>query len=328
MNRKFFCIALCGAILFALYVSARAQQPKKVSRIGMLMSSSAPSQKSRLDDFRNGLREFGYVERQNILIEYRYANGKLDQLPALVAELVGLKVELIVTTGNEAVHAAKNTTQTLPIVMAFSGDPVAAGFVASLSRPGGNITGLSRINVELTAKQLELLKETIPRVVLVAVLFNPEGRVPELALKDAKAAATPLGLKLQTLQVQASNDLEIAFRSAASERANAMLVLPGGFLGFRRKHIVDLAAKGRLPTMFGRTEAVEDGGLMSYGATSVNEFRRAAYFVDRILKGAKPADLPVEQPSKFELVINLKTAKQIGLTIPQRVLARADRVIK
>ena len=320
MNRKFFCFVALGALILALCVSAEAQQPKKLPRIGMLMSSSASSQKSRLDDFRDGLRELGYVERQNILIEYRYANGKLDQLPALVAELVGLKVELIVTTGNEAVQAAKNTTQTLPIVMAFSGDPVAAGFVASLSRPGGNITGLSRINVELTAKQLELLKETIPRVVLVAVLFNPEGRVPELALKDAKAAATPLGLKLQTLQVQASNDLEIAFRSAASERANAMLVLSGGFLGFRRKRIVDLAAKGRLPTMFGRTEAVEDGGLMSYGATSVNEFRRAAYFVDRILKGAKPGDLPVEQPSKFEVVINLKTAKQIGLTIPPNVL--------
>jgi len=328
MNRKFFCVVALGALILALCVSAEAQQPKKVPRIGLLMSSSASSQKSRLDDFRDGLRELGYVERQNILIEYRYANGKLDQLPALVAELVGLKVELIVTTGNEAVQAAKNATQTLPIVMAFSGDPVAAGFVASLSRPGGNITGLSRINVELTAKQLELLKETIPRVVLVAVLFNPEGRVPELALKDARAAATPLGLKLQTLQVQASNDLEIAFRSAASERANAMLVLSGGFLGFRRKRIVDLAAKGRLPTMFGRTEAVEDGGLMSYGATSVNEFRRAAYFVDRILKGAKPADLPVEQPSKFELVINLKTAKQIGLTIPPNVLARADKVIK
>jgi putative ABC transport system substrate-binding protein len=327
MNRKIFCFAL-GALLLALCVSARAQQPKKVPRIGMLMSSSASSQKSRLDDFRDGLRELGYVERQNILIEYRYANGKLDQLPALAAELVSLKVELIVTTGNEAVQAVKNTTQTLPIVMAFSGDPVAAGFVASLSRPGGNITGLSRINVELTAKQLELLKETIPRVVLVAVLFNPEGRVPELALKDAKAAATPLGLKLQTLQVRAANDLEIAFRSAASERANALLVLPGGFLGFRRKRIADLAAKGRLPTMFGRTEAVEDGGLMSYGATSVNEFRRAAYFVDRILKGAKPADLPVEQPTKFEFVINLKTAKQIGLTIPPNVLARADRVIR
>ena len=227
-----------AVMLLALGVIAEAQQPKKVPRIGMLMSSSASTQRSRLDDFRNGLRELGYVERQNILIEYRYANGKLDQLPALAAELVGLNVELIVTTGNEAVEAAKNTTRTLPIVMAFSGDPVAAGFVASLSRPGGNITGLSRINVELTAKQLELLKETIPRVVLVAVLFNPEGRVPELALKDAKAAATPLGLKLQTLQVRASNDLEIAFRSAASERANALLVLPGGFLGFHRKRIV------------------------------------------------------------------------------------------
>jgi putative ABC transport system substrate-binding protein len=294
----------------------------------MLMSSSASSRRSRLDDFRNGLRELGYVERQNILIEYRYANGKLDQLPALAAELVGLKLELIVTTGNEAVQAVKNTTRTLPIVMAFSGDPVAAGFVASLARPGGNITGLSRINVELTAKQLELLKETVPKVVLVAVLFNPEGRVPELALKDAKAAATPLGLKLQTLQVESSNDLEIAFRSAATERANALLVLPGGFLGFHRKRIADLAAKGRLPTMFGRPEAVEDGGLMAYGATSVNEFRRAATFVDKILKGAKPADLPVEQPTKFELVINLKTAKQIGVTIPQNVLARADRVIR
>ncbi len=327
MNRKIFCLALC-ALLLALTFQAEAQQPKKVARIGMLTASSASSQRSRLDDFRYGLRELGYVEGQNILIESRYANGKLDQLPALAAELVGLKVELIVTAGNEAVQAAKNTTQTLPIVMAFSGDPVAAGFVASLARPGGNITGLSRINVELTAKQLELLKETIPRVVLVAVLFNPEGRVPELALKDAKAAGTPLGLKLQTLQVRAPNDLEIAFRSAASERANALLVLPGGFLGFHRKRIADLAAKGRLPSMFGRPEAVDDGGLMSYGATSVNEFRRAATFVDKILNGAKPADLPIEQPTKFELTINLKTAKQIDITIPPNVLARADRVIR
>jgi putative ABC transport system substrate-binding protein len=201
MKKKIALLTLC-ALLYALCSSAEAQQSKKVPRIGMLTASSASSQKSRLDDFRSGLRELGYVEGQNILIEYRYANGKLDQLPALAAELVGLKVELIVTAGNEAVQAAKNTTGTLPIVMAFSGDPVAAGFVASLSRPGGNITGLSRINVELTVKQLELLKETIPRVVLVAVLFNPEGRVPELALKDAKAAATPLGLKLQTLQVR------------------------------------------------------------------------------------------------------------------------------
>ena len=323
-----FALCFCGAFLFALSLPAEAQQAKKVQRIGMLMSSSASSQRSRVDDFRNGLRELGYVEGQNILIDYRYANGKLDQLPALAAELVRLQVELIVTTGNEAVQAAKNTTQTLPIVMAFSGDPVAAGFVASLSRPGGNITGLSRINVELTAKQLELLKETIPRITLVAVLFNPEGRVPELALKDAKAAATPLGLKLQTLQVRAPNDLEIAFRSAASERANALLVLPGGFLGFHRKRIAELAAKARLPSMFGRAESVEAGGLMSYGATSVNEFRRAATFVDKILNGAKPADLPVEQPTKFELVINLKIAKQIGLTIPPAVLARADKVIK
>jgi putative ABC transport system substrate-binding protein len=327
MKKKIALLTLC-ALLYALCSSAEAQQSKKVPRIGMLTASSASSQKSRLDDFRSGLRELGYVEGQNILIEYRYANGKLDQLPALAAELVGLKVELIVTAGNEAVQAAKNTTGTLPIVMAFSGDPVAAGFVASLSRPGGNITGLSRINVELTVKQLELLKETIPRVVLVAVLFNPEGRVPELALKDAKAAATPLGLKLQTLQVRAANDLEIAFRSAASERANALLVLPGGFLGFHRKRIADLAAKGRLPSMFGRLEAVDDGGLMSYGATSLNEFRRAATFVDKIINGVKPEDLPIEQPTKFELVINLKTAKQIGLTIPPNVLARADRVIK
>ena len=326
MNRKL--LWLLTVLLLACVHLAEAQQPKKVHRIGMLMSSSASSQRSRLDDFRQGLRELGYVEGQNILIDYRYANGKLDQLPALAAELVRLQVELIVTTGNEAVQAVKNTTQTLPIVMAFSGDPVAAGFVASLSRPGGNITGLSRINVELTAKQLELLKETIPRITLVAVLFNPEGRVPELALKDAKAAATPLGLKLQTLEVRAPNDFEIAFQSAARERANALLVLPGGFLGFHRKRIAELAAKARLPSMFGRAESVEAGGLMSYGATSVNEFRRAATFVDKILNGAKPADLPVEQPTKFELVINLNIAKQIGLTIPPAVLARADRVIK
>jgi putative tryptophan/tyrosine transport system substrate-binding protein len=212
--------------------------------------------------------------------------------------------------------------------MAFSGDPVGAGFVASLARPGGNITGLSRINVELTGKRLELLNETVPSATRIAVLFNPEGRVPLLALKEAQAAAQKLGLQIQALEMQAPQDIESAFRSAARERAGAVMTLPGGFTGFYRTRIVNLAAKSRLPAMYNNSRFVEDGGLMSYASDQRVEFRRAALYVDKILKGAKPAELPVEQPTKFELVINLKTAKQIGLTIPPNVLARADRVIR
>jgi putative ABC transport system substrate-binding protein len=334
-NRKFKIQSRKGAGLVALILTfatcgavAQAQEQKNIPRLGFLSAGAAQDERDRLGVFREGLRELGVVEDKNVLIEYRFADGKLDRLPQLAAQLVRLKVNIIVTAGNEAVQAAKNATQTIPIVMAFSGDPVGAGFVASLARPGGNITGLSRINVELSAKRLELLSETAPSAVRIAVLYNAEGRVPMLALKEAQAAAQKLGLQILALEMQAPQDIESAFLSAARERAGAIMTLPGGFTGFYRKRIVNLAAKSRLPAMYNNARFVEDGGLMSYASDQREEFRRATLYVDRILKGAKPADLPVEQPTKFELVINLKTAKQIGLTIPPNVLARADRVIR
>lgn len=325
--KRLVCSFLCALIWFGSS-AAPAQEKTKLPTLGFLSANSAQNERSRIDVFRNGLHELGYVETKNILIEYRFAEGKLDRLPKLVSELVRGKVNIIVTAGNEAVQAAKSATQTIPIVMAFSGDPVGAGFVTSLARPGGNITGLSRINVELTAKRLEILNETVPNATRIAVLFNPEGRVPLLALKQAQTAAQKLGVRLQTLELQAQEDIENAFQSAARERAGAILTVAGGFMGFHRSRIVSLAAKNRLPGMYNNSSFVEVGGLMTYASDQREEFRRAGLYVDKILKGAKPADLPVEQPRKFELVINLKTAKQIGLAIPPQVLARADRVIR
>ena len=320
---------------YALYLllciassAALAQERKTIPRVGFLSASSAQGDSDRLAVFRGELQQLGYADNKNILIEYRFADGKVERLPELASELVRLKLNIIVTAGNEAVQAAKGATQTIPIVMAFSGDPVGAGFVASLARPGGNITGLSRVNVELTGKRLEILNETVPSANRIAVLFNPEGRVPVLALKEARAAAQKLGLQIQALEMQAPQDVESAFRSAARERAGAVMTLPGGFTGFYRARIVNLAAQNRLPGMYNNSRFVEDGGLMSYSSDTREEFRRAALYIDKILKGAKPADLPVEQPTRFEFVINLKTAKQIGLTIPPNVLARADRVIR
>ncbi|MEX0802857.1 MAG: ABC transporter substrate-binding protein [Candidatus Binatia bacterium] len=327
MKSRVAIFSLC-ALLFVVSYPAEAQQPKKIPRLGYLSAGAAQAERNRLAPFQQGLRELGHVETKNILIEYRFADGKLERLPELAAELARLEVNIIVTAGNEAVQAAKNTTHTIPIVMAFSGDPVGAGFVASLARPGGNITGLSRLNIELSAKRLELLKETVPSVTRIAVLFNPEGRVPVLALKEAQAAAQRLGLQLQSLEMRAPKDIESAFRSATRERAGALMTLPGGFTGFYRRRIVDLAAKSGLPAIYPNSRFVADGGLMSYASDPLEEFRRAALYVDKILKGAKPAELPVQQPTKFELIINLKAAKQIGVTIPPNVLARADRVIK
>jgi putative ABC transport system substrate-binding protein len=309
--------------------AVEGQEPKNIPRLGFLSANAAKEDRNRLAVFREGLRQLGYVEAKNILIQYRFADGKLDSLPELAAGLAHLNVNIIVVTaGNEAVQAAKNATQSIPIVMAFSGDPVGAGFVASLARPGGNITGLSRINIELTAKRLELLNETVPSATRIAVLFNPEGRVPVLALKEAQGAGQRLGLQIQAHEMKAPQDIESAFRSAARDRAGAIMTLPGGFTGFHRTRIVNLALKSRLPGVYSNSRFVEDGGLMSYASDQREEFGRATIYVDRILKGAKPADLPVEQPTKFELAINLKTAKHIGLTIPPNVLARADRVIK
>jgi putative ABC transport system substrate-binding protein len=270
----------------------------------------------------------GYVEGNNIFIEYRYAEGKLDHLPKLLAELIGLKSDIIVTAGSEAISSAKTAMKEISIVMASSGDAVNLGLVASLARPGGNITGLTNITWELAGKRFELLKEIVPKVTRVGFLLNPETPQSVPAFKEAQKAAEALGLKLQTLEVKTSDDFAGVLRAATKARADALVVTAGAFNNFHRKRIAQLAVEGRLPAVSYSADLVEAGGLMSYGVNTRDSFRRAATYVDKILKGAKPGDLPVEQPTKFELVINLKTAKQIGLTIPPTVLARADRVIR
>ena len=320
---------LVAALVLALGAMTHAQQPTKVPRIGYLGATSVSATSDRTEPFRQGLRELGYVEGKNIVIEWRYAEGKLDRLPALAAELVRLKVDIIVTSGPIPTRAAKEATVTIPIVMAQDSDPVANGFVASLARPGGNITGLSTLRPELSGKQLELLKETVPKLSRVAVFGTSTHPGNAQSLKEVELAARGFGVKLQYLDVLDPKDIETAFRAASKGRADAVLFLvAGGVASGHRTQIVDLAVKSRLPVIYGGRDLVEAGGLMSYGVTNLVLDRRAATYVDKILKGAQPAELPVEQPTKFELVINLKTAKQIGLTIPQTVLYRADRVIK
>jgi putative ABC transport system substrate-binding protein len=316
-----FVLVVTGAV-------AQAQQAKKVTRIGYLGGASLSAIAERIEAFRQGLRELGYVEGKNIVIEWRWAEGKLDRLPVLAAELVRLKVEVIVTAGATSTRAAKEATVTTPIVMANDADPVGSGVVASLARPGGNITGLSTLSPELSGKQLELLKEIFPKLSRVAVLGASTSTSSALALRETELAAGALGVQLQYLNVLGPKDIDTAFREAGKGRADAVLVLPTAVLNTQRKQIVDLAIKSRLPAIYGRPEYVQDGGLMTYGVSITDLYRRAATYVDKILKGAKPADLPVEQPTKFELVINLKAAKQIGVTIPPNVLARADKVIK
>ena len=315
----------CCLLLLSL---AEAQQPKKVSRIAYLAASPASANASRLEAFRQGLREFGYVEGENIVIEDRYADGKFDRLPALAAELVRLKVDVIITAGPPVTRAVKEATATIPVVMAQDGDPVGNGFVASLARPGGNITGMSQLAPEISGKQLELLKETVPQLSRVAILGISTRPGNAQALKEIELAARTFGVRLQYLDVRGPKDIETAFREARKERAGAVLVLQGPVFTSQRTQVADLAAKTRLPAIYPQTEYAEAGGLMCYGVNTTDLFRRAAYHVDKILKGAKPVDLPVEQPKKFEFVINLKAAKQIGLTIPPNVLARADRVIR
>jgi putative ABC transport system substrate-binding protein len=283
---------------------------------------------ARTEAFRQGLRELGYVEGKNIVIEYRYAEEKLDRLPALAAELVRLKVDVIVSGGPGATRPAKEATNTIPVVMTFDNDPVANGFVASLARPGGNITGLSTLAPEISGKQLELLKEIVPKLSRVAVLGSSTNPGNAHTLKETELAAGALAVKLQYLDVQKPRDIETAFRAAGKGRAEAVVVLGNPVLASQRTQFANLAVKTRLPAIYWRSDIVESGGLMSYGVSFSDLDRRAATYVDKILKGAKPADLPVEQPTKFELVINLKAAKQIGLTIPPNVLARADRVIR
>ena len=327
-NRKW---AGLFAIVVALTVCgarAEAQQPTKIPRIGYLGGGSPSSNPARIEAFRQGLRELGYVEGENIVIEWRYAEEKLDRLPALAAELVSLKVDIIVTAGPSVTRAAKEATNTIPVVMAFDSDPVGNGFVASLARPGGNITGLATFAPELSGKRLELLKEVVPRLSRVAVLGTSTYPSNAEALRETELAAGAFGVKLQYLDVLSPKDIETTFRTASKGRADAVLVLQTPLLVFQRTQVVDFGVKSRLPTIYPQTEFTEAGGLMYYGANTPDMYRRAATYVDKILKGRKPTDLPVEQPTKFDLVINLKTAKQIGLTIPPNVLVRADRVIK
>jgi putative ABC transport system substrate-binding protein len=307
---------------------ADAQQTKKVPRIGLLFAATLSYQLDRVEAFRQGLRELGYVEGKNIVIEYRSAEGKFDRLPALAAELVGLKVDVIVSGGPQATRPAKKATATIPIIMAFDSDPVGNGFVASLARPGGNITGLATLAPELSGKQLELLKEIVPKLSRVAVLGTSTQPGNAQALREVGGAAGAFGVQVQYLNVEDPEDIETAFRAGSKGRADAVLVLPSPVLNSHRTQVADLTAKNRRPAMYSGSGYVDAGGLMSYAHNIIDLYRRAATYVDKILKGAKPADLPVEQPTKFELIINLKAAKQIGLTIPPNVLARADKVIK
>jgi putative tryptophan/tyrosine transport system substrate-binding protein len=327
MIKEFAAVVVAMEILAAANL-AQAQQPTKVPRIGYLSGPSPSTSANRRQAFRQGLRELGYVEGKNIVIEYRYAEGKFDRLPALAAELVGLKVDIIVTSGPQTTRPAKQATSTIPIVMGQDPDPVGNGFVASLARPGGNITGLATLAPELSGKQLELLKETIPKLSRVAVFGTSINPGNAQNLRGVELAAKAFGVKLQYLDVLSPKDFETAFRVASKAHADAVLMLPGSVLVLRRAQLTDLAVKSRLPAIYQQTEFTETGGLMYYGTNTPDLFRRAATYVDKILKGAKPADLPVEQPTKFEFIINLKAAKQIGLTIPPNVLARADRVIK
>ena len=322
MNRKVFCLTLC-ALLVALSFPAQAQQAKKIPRIGLLANSRQESYHA----FRQGLRELGYIEGKNIFIEARYADAKPERLANLAADLARLKVDIIMARGGQSVRAAKNATNIIPIVMIAVSDPVALGFVASLPRPEGNVTGLSTQAPELGGKRLELLKEIVPKLSRVAVLGDHKSPGYDAQKKEIEIAAPALGLKLQIVE-PGPDDLEKVFSAMTKEHAGALVVLQGPLTGSYRKRIVDLAAKSRLLATYYASEFVEIGGLMSYGTSIADLYRRAAVYVDKILKGTKPADLPIEQPTKFELVINLKTAKQIGLTIPPSVLARADRVIR
>ena len=320
-------IAVC-VLFFALCFSAEARQTTKVARIGFLGATFPSTESARIEAFRQGLREHRYIEGKNIVIEYRWAEGKLDRLPDLAAELVRLDVEVIVAGGSTSTGAAKKATSSIPIVMAQVNDPVGSGFVAGLARPGGNITGLSTLAPELSGKQLEILKEIVPRLSRVAVFGSSTAPGNAQALRETELAATAVGANLQYFDVLTSKDFEAVFLAAKKTGANAALVLSSPVFNSQRKQIADIAIKHRLPAIYFNPEFVEEGGLMAYAASYNDLYRRAATYVDKILKGAKPADLPVEQPTKFELVINLKAAKQISLTIPPNVLARADKVIR
>ena len=327
MERRRFMAVIAGGFL-AAPLTADAQQAAKVPRIGFLGNSTAALEANLVGPFREGLRDLGYVEGQNILIEYRWAEGKNERFPALIAELIVLKVDVIVTAGTPAALAVKKATTSIPLVMAAVGDPIGVGLVASLARPGGNVTGLSAIAPELEGKRLELLREVVPKLSHIAVLWNPDNPLLAGSLKETRAAAQVLRIKVQLLGVRTAEDFPAAFAAILKERPGALLVLADRIFLHNRARIVDFEAKRRLPGVYPYRELVEAGGLMSFGPSYAGMHRRAAYYVDKILKGAKPADLPVEQPTKFELVINLKTAKALGLTIPPSLLGRADEVIQ
>jgi putative tryptophan/tyrosine transport system substrate-binding protein len=331
MNKKIL-VSILAVVILAFVHRVEAQEPKKVTRIGYLSNTDAATDSARAEGIRLALRELGYIEGQNIVIEYRYAEGRPDREPGLAAELVRLKVDIIVAaSGDVTIRAAKNATKTIPIVMTGLGsDPVRAGHVESLARPGGNVTGLTALTRELGGKRLELLKEAVPKLSRVAVLYDPANppslhEVKELLPADARA----LKLTIQPWEIRAVDDFEKVFAALNKQRPDGLYPLTGGgIMRPNEKRIVGFALKSRLPSMYSSRETVEAGGLMSYGADLADSYLRVAYFIDKILKGAKPADLPVEQPTKFEFIINLKAAKQIGLTIPPNVLARADKVIK
>jgi len=327
IKRKIPGFALC-ALLLAFCLPVQAQPSKKVPRVGILIADSASTSTTRIEAFRQGLRDLGYVEGPNITLEYRFAEGVNDRFPNLAAELVQLKVDVIIALCTPATQAAKNATQTIPIVMLNVTDPTGTGLVSSLARPGGNITGLSNVFEAVGGKQLELLKEAFPRVHRVVVLWDPANAGNVAWFGDMKVAATALRITLQPLEIQGPDDFERVLSAIKAERATALSVLVNALTNIYRSRIVDFAAIRRMPAMYSDRVFVEVGGLMSYGPNAADLFRRAAIYVDKIFKGTKPADLPVEQPMKFELVVNLKTAKQIGLTIPPNVRARADKVIR
>ena len=332
MCRKIILFVLNWLLFSVLLTTGRgalAQQPTKIPHLGFLVASSAAVQKLRIEAFRQGLRALGYVESKNIVIDYRYAEGKPDRLPALATELLQLNVDLIVAAGGSPpAQAAKNATKSIPIVMTNVADAVGDGLVASLARPGGNITGLSTFAPELSGKRLELLKEMLPGISRVAVLANREFQGYSAQAKETEAAAQALGLNLQMVEVRGAGDLDNAFAAILAARSSAILTLSDPVTFTLLKRIVELAIKQRLPSMHLQAEYAEAGGLVAYGPSYIELFRRAATYVDKILKGTKPADLPVEQPTGFDFIVNLKTAKHIGVTIPPNVLVRASRVIR
>ncbi len=319
---------LLATVLLAIAPCAEAQHVKKVFRIGWLASGFSSAYQPRYEAFRQGLRDLGYIEGQNIVIERRFAEGELGQLPALVAELVHLKVDVIVTGGVPQLLAAKHASKTIPVVAGGAGDLVATGIVASLARPGGNITGLTSVSTDLAGKWLELLKETVPKLRRVGVLWNPADPGSKLVLKETDLAAPKLALEVQSVEVRNAQAIDSGIRAASRNRGLAFVILQSDITNRHLKRIVELATKRQSATMLGESGLMDSGGLMSYGPNYADMYRRAATYVDKILKGRTPADLPVEQPMKFELVINLKTAKQIGLTIPQWTLTKADKVIR